>query len=219
MTLRAQTGFTAGYEGWEGAQTKAAYKSTEHNIDLIAAFGRLSKLTGKPEYAAAANHAKSFVLSMYDAKKSCFYTGTTDDGVTISKEVVPLDCQTWAILALGDEFKNAAATLRFVEETMAVGSGYDFSSGDKDGVWFEGTSQMALAYLFSGNEAKYLEILNYLNENRRPNGSITAADRDGVSTGFMVAGTDIPWNYGARAHVGASAWLAFAQMGKNPFRY
>jgi hypothetical protein len=220
LTLHDERGgFTAGYEGWEGSQIKATYKSVEHNIDLIAAFGRLSKLTGKAEYAAAAAHAKNFVLSMYDAEKSCFYTGTTNDGVTVNKEVIPLDCQTWAILALGDEFKNSAETLRFVEESMAVGSGYDFNGYDKDGVWFEGTAQTALAYLFTGDAEKYREILDYLNGNRRKDGSIAAADRDFVSTGFLVSGTDIPWNYGARGHVGASAWLAFAQMGKNPFAY
>jgi hypothetical protein len=27
---------------------------------------------------------------------------------------------------------------------------------------------------------------------------------------LMLIGTDIPWEYGRRAHVGATAWLAFA---------
>jgi hypothetical protein len=35
-------GFTAGYEGREGRQTKATYKSTEHNIDLVSAFAWLA---------------------------------------------------------------------------------------------------------------------------------------------------------------------------------
>jgi hypothetical protein len=50
-----------------------------------------------------------------------------------------------------------------------------------------------------------------------PDGSLPSADRDGVSTGFAVSGTDIPWVYKNRSHVGATAWLAFAQMGRNPF--
>jgi hypothetical protein len=41
--------------------------------------------------------------------------------------------------------------------------------------------------------------------------------KDGVSTGFFVSGTDIPWEYGKRRHAGATAWLAFAQLGANPF--
>jgi hypothetical protein len=216
LTLKDTAGgFTAGYEGWEGRQTKATYKSTEHNSDLIAASARLAELTGERKYAEASQHAKAFVLSMYDAKTGAFYTGTKPDGNTINKDVLPLDANTWAILALKDECPDIGKTLAFIEASMAVGGGYDFNE-DKDGVWFEGTAQVALAYKQAGNMEKYRKILAFLNQHAAPEGSITAADRDGVTTGFMVSGTDIPWKYGKRTHVGATAWLAFAQMGKNP---
>jgi hypothetical protein len=198
LTLRSETGgFTGGYEGWEPSPEKVSYKSTEHNIDLITAFAQLAALTGEQKYTDAAAHAKAFVLAMYDADKGCFYTGTTTDGVTINKEVLPLDCNTWAILALGDDFNDSAKALEFIEQTMAVDDGYDFN-GDKDGVWFEGTAQAALAYKQAGNEERYRQILSYLNSHAETDGSITAADRDGVSTGFLVSGTDIPWKYGKR---------------------
>jgi hypothetical protein len=219
LTLRdGKGGFTGGYEGWEGSQTKVTYKSTEHNIDLITAFGRLHELTGESKYKDAAAHAKKFVLSMYDGKRGCFYTGTGDDGVSVSSDVLPLDSNTWALLALGDEFEDTEKVLAFIEKNMAVGDGYDFNA-DRDGVWHEGTAQVALAYLFAGDEKKYDEIMEYLNESAARDGSITAADRDGVTTGFMVSGTDVPWEYGKRTHVGATAWLAFAQMKENPFAY
>jgi hypothetical protein len=211
-------GFLAGYEDWEGRAFPARYKSTEHNIDLITVYGLLAKLTREKKYADAAAHAKEFVLAMYDAKKHCFYTGTAEDGVTISKEVLPLDCNTWAILALGDSFKDGAKVMAFVEQSMRVAGkpGYDFNQ-DKDGVWFEGTAQAALAYKQIGATAKYKEIMAYLNANALKDGSLFAADRNGVTTGFIVSGTNIPWKYGKRTHVGATAWLAFAQMGRNPF--
>ncbi|MDR0849644.1 MAG: hypothetical protein LBN10_11540 [Propionibacteriaceae bacterium] len=216
LTLRSETGgFTGGYEGWEPDQTKATYKSTEHNIDLIPAFAQLAALTGDQKYTDASAHAKAFVLSMYDAGQGNFYTGTGDDGVTANKDVLPLDTNTWAILALGDDFKDSAKTLAFIEQRMAVDGGYDFNS-DSDGVWMEGTAQTALAYKAVGNEDKYRQILDYLNSKAESDGSITAADRDGVTTGFVVSGTDLPWTYGHRVHVGATAWLAFAQMGVNP---
>ncbi|MDR1210131.1 MAG: terpene cyclase/mutase family protein [Clostridiales bacterium] len=213
-------GFTGGYEGWEGGQTRVTYKSTEHNIDLITAFGRLGKLTGERKYADASGQAKAFVLSMFDKTRGCFYTGTTDDGVTISRDVLPLDCCTWALLALGDSLTAAdrAAALRFIETNMAVDGGFDFNT-DRDGVWNEGTAQAALAYKICGQSGKYAELLAYLNANRLPDGAITAADRDGVTTGFTVSGTDLPWLYNKREHVGATAWLAFAQMERNPFAY
>jgi len=217
LTLKDERGgFTGGYEGWEPNAVKATYKSTEHNIDLISAYERLSALTGDQKYKDAAAWAESFVLSMYDAEKGVFYTGTENDGVTVNKDVVPLDSNTWAVLALGTDFTDGPAVMDFVERNMAVNSGYDFND-DKDGVWFEGTAQVALVYKQLGNTEKYEKILAYLNSRQLPDGSIPAADRDGVSTGFVVSGTDIPWKYGNRAHIGATAWLAFAQMGRNPF--
>ncbi|MDR1082960.1 MAG: hypothetical protein LBL27_03720 [Coriobacteriales bacterium] len=218
LTLKDDAGgFTAGYEGWEGSEVKAGYKSTEHNIDLISAYGRLAELTGEARYTEAATHAETFVLTMYDEERHCFYTGTGEDGTTINKDVLPLDCNTWALLALGDRFEDATAVMEFVEQNMRTEDGYDFNT-DKDGVWFEGTAQVALVYAQMGDTARYEEILALLDSNELPTGSMPAADRDGVSTGFIVNGTDILWEYGNRPHTGATAWLAFAQMNYNPLR-
>jgi hypothetical protein len=218
LTLQSDTGgFTGGYEGWEGQETFVTYKSTEHNIDLITAFVKLSELTGDEKYKTASEDAKEFVMSMYDPDLHLFYTGTTTDGVTPNKDVLPLDCNTWAILALGDSFTDGKSVLAEVEKQFAVDGGYDFNT-DKDGVWFEGTAQVALAYKVIGDEAKYNEIISFLSSNANENGSITAADRDYVTTGFTVSGMgDMPWNYGKREHLGATAWLAFAELGVNPF--
>ena len=210
LTLKSEKGgFTGGYEGWDNA--KITYKSTEHNIDLISAFAILanhSDGTKKQEYASASEHAKEFVLSMYDGGKGCFYTGTDPDGVTINKTVLPLDVNTWSILAMPD-FENKDKVMRFVEENMRVGEGYDFND-DRDGVWFEGTAQVAVVYNMIGDTDKYGEILVFMNKNTASDGSITAADRDNVTTGF-------DWEYGKRTHLGATAWLAFAEMRRNPF--
>jgi hypothetical protein len=42
----SRNGFTGGYEDWEERVKKAAYLSTEHNIDLITAYRLLSELSG-----------------------------------------------------------------------------------------------------------------------------------------------------------------------------
>ncbi len=217
LTLKDEKGgFTGGFEGWDDQSLAVSYKSTEHNIDLVPAFERLWTLTGQNQYAEAAQHARAFVLSMYDGERGCFYTGTTADGITPNKDVLPLDCNTWAILALGDSFTQGGRVMDFVEANMAVDGGYDFNT-DKDGVWFEGTAQAALAYQQLGDQGKYEQILAFLNRQANGSGSIAAADRDGVTTGFTVGGTDIAWKYGKRIHVGATAWLALAQLGENPF--
>jgi hypothetical protein len=217
LTLKSDTGgFTGGYEDWERQEFSVTYKSTEHNIDLITAFSQVAKLSGDDKYAEASEHAKAFVMSMYDPALNLFYTGTTTDGITPNKDVLPLDCNTWAILALGSDFADGKAVLAEVEKQFALDGGYDFNT-DKDGVWFEGTAQVALAYKAIGDDAKYNEILSFLIDNAAASGSITAADRDYVTTGFTVSGLgDMPWNYGKREHLGATAWLAFAELGVNP---
>jgi hypothetical protein len=208
-------GFTGGYEGWEPDPARLGYLSTEHNVDLVSAFSRLFELTSDPRHEEAANSARDFVLSMYDRDAGRFYTGTLADGVTVSKGPVPLDVNTWAILALKGDFPDGEKVLAFVESNMRVGGGYDFDA-DKDGVWLEGTAQAALAYKELGRDEKYREILAYLESVALPDGSLTAADRDGVTTGFTVGGSDSPWLYFRRRHLGATAWLAFAQAGYNP---
>ena len=87
FTLRSENGgFMAGYQGWDDAQTKLTYQSTEHNIGLYCAFSALSDALAETdsvkaaEYKNAAEYAKAFVLSMYDKKLHCFYTGTENKG-------------------------------------------------------------------------------------------------------------------------------------------
>jgi hypothetical protein len=170
-------------------------------------------------YKEAGDHAKEFVLSMYNERAHYFYTGTQNDGRTISRVVQPLDANTWSILALGDDFEDAELVMTFVEENMAYGDGFDFSAGDIDGVWHEGTAQMAVCYKVMGNTESYDRVMAYLNSQMAADGSITAADRDGVSTGFYVSGTDVKWEYNCTTNLGATNWLAFAQLGTNPLGY
>jgi hypothetical protein len=236
LTLRSDSGgFTAGYDGWEGKQSAATYKSTEHNIDLYSAFLRLAVIeramgdesspTRAALYEDAAAHAKAFVLSMYNSELGYFYTGTGNDGVSLVRDVLPLDVNTWALLALGDEFSQTEGPkiMGFVEKNMAssikggAAGGYSFRNGT-GGIWYEGTAQAALAYQAAGDDAKYTEILSFLNESAQPDGSIYSTDTDGLSTGFSVTGTNVPMEYTKRIHAGSTAWLAFAQLDVNPLR-
>ena len=218
-------GFTAGYEGWDEAQVKVSYQSTEHNIDLYCAFLALADaLAGTDpvrasQYRDAAAYAKAFVLAMYDPELHCFYTGTENNGKTVSDGVIPLDTNSLAVLALGGELTDAGQILSFVEERMTVGEGFDFSAGDLDGIWNEGTAQMAVCFLQLGDTERYDRIMAYLQTQTDKDGSMPAADRDGLSTGFVIAGSDMLWEYNNDQSIGATGWLAFAQLGINPFDF
>lgn len=224
LTLKDKKGgFAGGYEGWDETQIKARHKSTEHNIDLISAFRCMAQAVEEKdadkakEYREASEHAKEFVLSMYDSKLHCFYAGTEADGITISKGVYPLDTNSLAILAL-EEIEEKKEILAFVEENMAIGGGFDFSAGDLDGIWNEGTAQMAVCYYQLAESEKYEATLRYLKTQLSSDGSIPAADRDGVSTGFTVSGSEVLWEYHNTQSIGATAWYALAELKANPLR-
>ncbi|MGX8702922.1 MAG: hypothetical protein ACSW8H_00550 [bacterium] len=215
-------GFTAGYEGWDEVQKKVVYQSTEHNIALTVAFSVLAEVINETSpqkadaYRAAAESAREFVLSMYDPDLCCFYTGTEEDGKTINVGVVPLDATALSILAFGNELENVQQMLAFVEKNIAVGAGFDFSAGDLDGIWNEGTAQMALCYWNQERTEEYNAILGYLKTQEYKDGGVPAADRDGVSTGFVLSGTEELWEYNNTLSIGATGWYALAQMKVNP---
>jgi hypothetical protein len=213
-------GYIGGFEGWEATsnnpegQTQLPWKSTEHNIDAYVAFMRLYELTEDPNWLERARHAHIFVEAMWDVNEGHFWTGTLDDGITINKSTIPLDIQAWTVIAMGGYYP----ALTWAERNCYVETdgfkGFDFNN-DKDGIWFEGTAQMAVAYQIArqADESDF-----YLSELRRAqelatnaNGKgIAAASHDGVTTGFE-------WEYFSRLHIGATAWYIFAEMKCNPY--
>jgi len=220
---RGAGGFTGGYQGWEQTantpqgQTKLTWKSTEHNIDCYVAFFRLYELTGQATWIERALYAKAFVEAMWDSTNGHFWTGTTDDGVTINATNIPVDIQAWGLLALGNTPKYGQG-LTWVEHNCYLQAdgfkGFDFNN-DKDGIWFEGTAQMVAAYQMAKNVTGANLFLSELTKAQQTaqnaNGQgLVAASHDLVSTGFT-------WTYNARLHVGATSWFVFTELGYNPY--
>jgi len=235
---RGQGGFTGGYDGWENGaasgsaatcasgvfnqgQCKRLYKSTEHNLDLYSMFSRLYLADGDATWAVAAQQAKHFFLSMWDPQEGKFWTGTTEDGVTISKDVIPLDIQAWALQALGPEAQPYQVSLNYIESHHKTSLGYGFkqNGGNScgDNTWFEGTAQVAVAYLLAGNTAKWQSILAAVRTAQLSSGAMPATDGGCLNTGFTLDDGS-PWLYYPRAHVGATSWLYLAESGVNAFR-
>lgn len=207
-------GYTGGYEGWEPDPKKLTWKSTEHNIDAYVAFKLLYEITGDTKWDQRALHAKNFVEAMWNNADKHFWTGTLDDGCTINDSNIPVDIQAWALMALDSH--NPA--LIWAEDNCYTETdgfkGFDFNN-DNDGVWFEGTAQMAVAYQINEETSKSDLYLGELNNAQisAPNANgkgIVAASHDGVTTGF-------DWEYFSRLHIGATAWYIFAEMEYNPY--
>jgi hypothetical protein len=208
----ADGGYTGGYAGWEPDAEKLLWKSTEHNLDVYACFVWLHIITGDRAFLQRALHARRFVESMWAGDH--FWIGTKPQANLADTDHPALDIQAWAVLA----FESYIPALRWAEQfcyTEADGfRGFDYNT-DKDGVWFEGTAQMALAYRVAGENDKAVlyseELKKAQSTARNHNGKgMPAASRDHVSTGL---GTD----YFNRLHIGATAWYIFADLGINPF--
>jgi hypothetical protein len=212
---RGSGGYTGGYEGWEPNHETLLYKSTEHNLDLYVGFQRLFAITADEKWHQRAIHAENFVKSMWDESEGKFYTGTDDTGITVNQEVIPLDAQTWPILAFRNQEHLYLRALDYAEGHHRIDSGYDFNT-DRDGIWYEGTAQMAVAYQAVGQTGNSAAILTAIEEAQLESGAIPAASKDGLTTGFYLPDGS-PWLYYHRGHVGASAWYLFAKLAVNPY--
>ena len=216
-------GFKGGWDGFDDTQTKAMYASTEHNIDLYSAFRQLGHIIKKTDetaaevYYAAAEHAKNFVFNMYHAGEGFFYTGTTDDEVSINNTIYPLDANTWAIQSFYNEPGfDTEKTMLYIENNFRdPESGfYKFSDKTPTGFWTEGSYQKIVSDLVLGHTDTYQTQLAQLDSEAEPDGSITAASIDGLKTGFYI-GDGSEWIYDHRVSVGATAWKALAELGVN----
>jgi hypothetical protein len=207
-------GFTGGTFGHEPAPVVEAWKSTEHNADLAAAFTGLAQATGDRSWLVEARAARSFVLAMWRPKCGCFAVGTTEDGKTRNLYLA-LDAQTWPLLAIpvtATRYKAAMAPGK-----LRDGDGFAYSEA-KDGLWTEGTAQVALLLELSGRNDEAAGFMKAADAMRAHDGSYYAANARAIPTGFMQE-TDPaqPRQYFHIVHLAAVAWVAIARRRVNPF--
>jgi hypothetical protein len=214
-------GFQGGYDSYPESPNfiSRVYASTEHNLDVYAAFTAMFQITGESRWQDDAQHAYRFVQAMWDSQRLCFLAGTIDPNTRNNNSgQLPLDVQAWSVLSLPDTLKLHPQTLNCAEQNHRITAdgfnGFDFND-DKDGVWFEGIGQMAVAYTLTDQCAMVRNLRQelYRAQQTSPFGDgygIVAASHEGISTGF-------DFKYFRRLHIGATSWNVFAQLGFNPF--
>ncbi len=207
-------GFTGGTFGHEPMPVVEPWKSTEHNTDLTAAFTGLARATGDKSWTEEAAAAEHFVHAMWRADCSCFAVGTIQDGKT-RNPYLALDAQTWPLLAI----PGAAARydVSAAQARLRDGAGFAYSEA-KEGLWTEGTAQVALLLELTGRDTEAAAFMTAVEAMRTPEGSYYAANTKELPTGFMLE-TDPsqPRQYFHIAHLAALAWAALAQTRTNPF--
>ena len=219
-------GFQGGIDNFENdvahptdPPTNRPWASGEHNLDIVAGFSTAGVVTNDASWANDVAHARALVDALWDPAIGCYLAGTHDPE-TLNMDVgqLPLDVQSWAALAIPGVFAIHPELLACPEThhatTDAGFTGFDFND-DVDGVWFEGTAQMAAAHAMANDEQK---IATYNSELERaqktpPYGDgfgTVAATHDALSTGFG-------FEYFRRLHIAVAAWNVFSQRPFNPY--
>ena len=214
--VRAPRGYLGGFLGFEPTPQRLTWVSTEHNIDLAAAFTAL----GRPQSAA---HAKNFVAAMWNGSESRFFTGLRPDGTINDHSAV--DANLWPLLAANpDPQWSPALHWVLTRHGLPEGAppnateGVDFNT-DRDGIWLEGTAITALACRHAGESAQAQRLLDTIAAQTAPSGLVYACTTPtlttGLSTGLDTKSPD--FLYFRRPHIAPTAWALLAQRGVSPF--
>jgi hypothetical protein len=142
----------------------------------------------------------------------CFAAGTAEDGKSFNPYLA-LDAQVWPLLAGAAPRHRISAAL----DKLRHGEGYAYSEA-REGLWTEGTAQVALLLRLSGRDAEADRLMQAAETMRTPEGAYYAASSKELPTGFMLD-TDPtqPRRYFHIGHLAALAWVALAQQHYNPF--
>ena len=209
--------------GYSGGVTAAGatigWKSTEHNIDVFAFFRLLARETGNQVWSQRAAWARRFVVSMWDPAQGRFYLGTTGDGVTRNDAAQVEDVNSWSYLALRDPAYAASVGWDVSNLSVPAGAyrGLSYCTGDRTGVWFEGTAQVADALQLRDQPGDSAEAKSYLAD--LTYAQAHGPDADGL--GIMAASHDTlsdcqGGDLYASLHTGTTAWYILAAKGIDP---
>ena len=213
---RGPGGYTGGYTG---SGSKIEWKSTEHNIDVYAFFRLLARETGNPAWSSRSAWARRFILAMWDTGAGRFYVGTSNSGATPETTPAVEDVNSWSYLALRDA--GYEQSLDWEARHLAVAAdghrGVSICTGNRTGVWFEGTAHLADALEFSGEAADQAEAAAYLSDLASAQASGPNADGLGIMAASYDALSDCQGgNVYASLHTGTTAWYILAASRMDP---
>ena len=209
--------YEGGLFGYDNAQRAQHWKATEHNIDVYAAATWAVHDSNDATLAEQAKLAGSFVKAMWDSTQHRFFVGTLDDGKTLSRDKSGLDAQVWPLLAFNPHPAEWNQVWSWVDAQHRSGDGYGYRR-QPDGVWTEGTAQVATA-LQASDKPVPDALWQLLTNQRSDDGMLYATPQQRISTDFAIGPTSTyaDFFYYHQPHLGATAWAALAAKGWNPF--
>ena len=215
---RTPAGFSGGLDGFDPAQTRLTWKSTEHNLDVHAVASWLHRLNDDSDNAAAAATARGFLDAVFADDPGLFRLGTRPDGSLRSTDHIALDTQLWPLLGVASPPAAWRRAVAAAQARLAVPGGFDFNE-DRDGLWVEGTAQAAVTLRALGHAGQVDRLLATLAGQISPSGYLFATREPRITTGIAIGPVSIEpdFFYFRRPHLGATAWGALAALGWNPF--
>lgn len=213
----APPAYEGGLFGYDNAQQAQHWKATEHNIDVYAAAIWAARETGDGALTQQAKLAASFVNAMWDNTQHRFLVGTLDDGKTLSRDKSGLDAQVWPLLAFQPHPAAWNQVWAWVDAQHRSRDGYGYRR-HPDGIWTEGTAQVATAMQASGKPVPDA-LWQLLADQRSDGGMLYATPQARISTDFAIGPTSTyaDFFYYHQPHLGATAWTALAAKAWNPF--
>lgn len=209
--------YEGGLFGYDNAQRAQHWKATEHNIDVYAAAAWAARESGDAALSQQAKLAAGFVDAMWDGAQRRFLVGTLDDGKTLSRDKSGLDAQVWPLLAFHPHPAEWNQVWHWVDTQHRSGEGYGYRRRP-DGVWTEGTAQVAAAMQASGRAVPDT-LWQLLAAQRGEGGMLYATPQQRIGTDFAIGPTSTyaDFFYYHYPHLGATAWAALAANSWNPF--
>lgn len=201
------------------------WESTEHNADAFAALRNFYYFTKDPLYAQKAEEFGNWLDEVaYIPYENRFGNGKNDVNYA-------LDTSSWTVLAVGPRYKvvletaeEMAQNKQYYQWTDTEVDGFDFGGPyygtpfpDKDAVWFEGTGQMALAYMAVGDHEKGDYFVKELEK------CLTPSEYYPGTLGLPYASNPGTPPYGgwqmtdSPICLSSTAWYIFAKTKYNPF--
>jgi len=213
----APDAYEGGVFGYDNAQRAQHWKATEHNVDVYAAAVWADREAGDTTLTSQAKVAGDFVRSMWSPAEHRFFVGTLDDGKTLSRDKSGLDAQAWPLLAFDAHPSDWNQVWTWIDTQHRSGNGYGYRR-QPDGVWTEGTAQVAAALQASGKPVPET-LWQLLAAQRGPDGLLYATPQARIATDFAIGPTSTyaDFFYYHQPHLGATAWTALAAKGWNPF--
>jgi hypothetical protein len=209
--------YEGGLFGYDNAQRAQHWKATEHNIDIYAAATWADRESHDTALAQQAKIAGDFAHAMWDNTQHRFLVGTLDDGKTLSRDKSGLDAQAWPLLAFNPHPTEWNQVWTWIDTQHRSGDGYGYRR-QPDGIWTEGTAQVAAAMQASGKPVPDA-LWQLLAAQRSDDGMLYATPQQRIGTDFAIGPTSTyaDFFYYHFPHLGATAWAALAAKGWNPF--